>query len=59
MSQKNWEIVVEEDPENGDLILPLPEDFLKQVGWKEGDELEWIDNGDGTWQIAKIINPDS
>lgn len=48
-----WEVKVEEDPETGDLILPLPQELLDTQGWKEGDELEWIDNGDGTWCIVK------
>jgi hypothetical protein len=49
-----WIITVEEDPETGDCILPFPEDFLEQAGWKEGDTLNWHDNGDGSWSLAKI-----
>lgn len=48
-----WEVIIEEDPETGDLILPLPKELLDIQGWKEGDEIEWIDNGDGTWSIVK------
>jgi hypothetical protein len=50
---KNWIVTIEEDPETGDAILPFPPEMLKQVGWKEGDELDWIDNSDGTWSIQK------
>jgi hypothetical protein len=53
MENKNWFITLEEDPETGELILPFPEDFLKETGWVEGDELEWIDNGDGSWSLEK------
>jgi len=53
---KSWEITVEEDPKTGDLILPLPEDFLQQAGWKEGDEVEWKENSDGSWLLSKINN---
>jgi hypothetical protein len=49
-----WTITVEEDPETGDLILPLPQDMLNLQGWVEGDELEWIDNKDGSWSLRKI-----
>jgi hypothetical protein len=52
----NWTIIVEEDPETGDLLLPFPDDFLSMQGWKEGDTLEWIDNTDGTWTIKKVNN---
>lgn len=50
---KRWEITVQEDPETGELILPLPKELLDLQGWQEGDELEWIDNGDGSWSLSK------
>ena len=50
---KSYTITLEEDPETGDLILPFPEDMLKEVGWKEGDTLDWKDNKDGTFSITK------
>ena len=52
--KKSWEVIIEEDPETGDAILPLPQDMLDEVGWKSGDNLNWIDRGDGTWEIRKI-----
>jgi bifunctional DNA-binding transcriptional regulator/antitoxin component of YhaV-PrlF toxin-antitoxin module len=51
-----WTITLEEDPETGEIILPLPEDLLEQAGWKEGDTLEWKDNGDGSYILEKITN---
>jgi hypothetical protein len=54
---KNWTINVEEDPETGDLILPLPKEMLDHQGWVEGDTLEWIDLNDGSWQLKKVDNP--
>ena len=50
---KSYTVILEEDPETGDLILPFPEDMLKEVGWKEGDTLDWGDNKDGTFSITK------
>lgn len=49
-----WTITVEQDPETGELILPLPEDMLELQGWKEGDILEWVDNKDGSWSLQKV-----
>ena len=49
-----WIVTVEEDPETGELILPLPEDMLQLQGWVEGDTLEWIDNNDGSWTLQKV-----
>jgi len=52
---KSWTITVEENPDNPEeLILPFPEDFLKETGWAEGDTLEWIDNKNGTWSLKKL-----
>jgi hypothetical protein len=50
----SWTITVEEDPETGELLLPLPADFLIMQGWIEGDTLEWSDNNDGSWTLTKV-----
>jgi hypothetical protein len=52
--KKSWEVIIEEDPETGDAILPLPQEMLDEVGWKSGDNLNWIDRGDGSWEIRKV-----
>jgi bifunctional DNA-binding transcriptional regulator/antitoxin component of YhaV-PrlF toxin-antitoxin module len=36
-----------------DGILTFPEKFLEELGWKEGDELKWIDNNDGSFSLVK------
>ncbi len=46
-------ITLEKDPETGDLVLPLPDELLKEAGWKTGDTLDWNDNGDGTFSMTK------
>ncbi len=50
---KRWTVVVEEDPETKELVLPIPPDALAQVGWDFGDELIWSDNQDGSWSLTK------
>ena len=45
---------VERDPKNGDLILPLSDKLMAQVGWKIGDTVRWKDNKDGTWSLHKF-----
>jgi hypothetical protein len=51
---KSWTVTVgEAEDGSGDLVLPLPQEMLDLQGWKEGDVLDWIDNKDGTWSIAK------
>ncbi len=54
MANKTWTISLEEDPETGDLILPLNNDILEETGWKTGDSIDWIDNKDGSWTMNKI-----
>lgn len=41
-----YEVITQEDPETGDLILPIPQPILDQLGWKEGDDVEFsVDDG--------------
>ena len=48
---KQWTVTVEQDGE--DLVLPLPQELLDQVGWSTGDTLEWVDNHDGSYSLVK------
>ncbi len=52
-NRNTWTLTVEEDPESGDAILQFPPDLLEAAGWKEGDTLEWKDQGDGSWLLEK------
>lgn len=53
LPNKKWSITVEEDPETGEVILPLPKDLLEMQGWQEGDILTWEDNKDGSWSLTR------
>ena len=44
---------VQEDSDTGELYLQFTPDMLSQMGWHEGDVLEWLDNGDGSFSIQK------
>jgi len=46
--------LVEAEDGSGDLVMPLPQDFLDQQGWREGDTLDWKDNEDGSWTLSKV-----
>jgi hypothetical protein len=50
-----YEIITHEDPETGDLILPVPPHVLKQMGWKEGDELDIGVGEDGRIFLKKVF----
>lgn len=52
-TNKSWTLTLEEDPDTGDLMLPLPEECLQDLGWNTGDTVQWIDNQDGSWTLKK------
>lgn len=36
-----------QEDDNGDLILPLPEEVIETLGWEENTLLTWDIKGDG------------
>ena len=48
-----YEVITQEDPETGDLIVPIPEPILRQMGWKEGDEVDISVDDKGQIFLAK------
>ena len=54
MTEKTWIVELEEDPETGDLVMPLPPAILKELGWDIGDTLTWDqDKETGSWSLTK------
>ena len=51
---KKWTAYVEQDGE--DMILPLPPDMLKELGWKAGDTLLWDVRDDGSIHLSRKLN---
>jgi len=39
--------------EGDDLVLPLPEEIMTELGWNMDDILIWTDNKNGTWSLTK------
>lgn len=48
-----FEVITQEDPETGDILLPLPNELLEKMGWQEGDTLDWSMDEQGRWIISK------
>lgn len=46
-------IVTLQEDENGDLILPLSPELLAHLNVKIGDDLKWVDNGNGSFSFRK------
>jgi len=38
---------------DGEVFVEFSEEFLREIGWKEGDTIEWIDNHDGSFSLKK------
>ena len=50
-------IEVQEDAITGELFIQFPDDIIEELGWQEGDILDWNLKGEGI--ILKKINDDS
>ena len=51
---KKWVLPTEVDGLTGDVIVNLPDDLLEAANLKEGDHVEWIDNGEGSYIMKKV-----
>lgn len=61
MSKKNpaqsydrYEVIAQEDPETGDMLIPIPLNLLKELGWKEGDDVDFSIDEKGRIILKKI-----
>lgn len=54
--ENKWIVTLEEDPETGDLVMPIPPEVLNQVGWDFGDTLIWNTDEDGHIVLSKKID---
>lgn len=52
---KKWVLPVEQVYE--DYIVSFPDDLLKAANLKEGDQVEWVDQGDGSYLLRKVNPP--
>jgi hypothetical protein len=56
-SETTWIIQLEEDPETGDLIMPLPQELIEAQGWAIGDTLTWdVDPTNSALSLTKNEN---
>lgn len=52
--EKTYEVITQEDPETGDLILPIPQPILDALGWKEGTNVDFDIDDKGVVYIRKV-----
>ena len=52
-SPTTWIVTLEEDPETGDLVMPIPQEALDANKWQIGDTLTWNIDDEGTVTLAR------
>ena len=55
-TKKKWVLPVEPDP-SGEYFVTFPDDLLDAADLKEGDVIEWVDQGDGSALLKKVTKP--
>ena len=58
---KKWVLPVEEckdaDTDETEYFVSFPDDLLEAANLKEGDQVEWVDKGDGSYLLRKVTQP--
>ena len=55
---KKWILPIEEI-DCDECIINFPDDLLEAANLKEGDEVEWIDQGDGSFKMIKVTKKEN
>jgi antitoxin component of MazEF toxin-antitoxin module len=50
---KRWVLPVEVSDDLEDYVVTFPDDLLEAANLKEGDQIEWQDQGDGSFKLIK------
>ena len=53
---KKWVLPVEDDESSGEYFITFPDDLLEAANLKEGDQIEWHDQGDGSFKLIKKVD---
>lgn len=53
-SYDSYEVITQEDPETGDVLIPIPPHLLEELGWKEGDDVDFSIDEKGRIIVKKI-----
>ena len=54
---KKWQLPIEMDGLTGECYVQFPDDLLEAANLKEGDTVNWIDRGDGSFELRKVTKP--
>ncbi len=51
---RKWILPTELDGLTGDVFVNFPDDLLEAANLKEGDQIEWVDQSDGSYLLKKV-----
>ena len=51
---KKWILPTEVDGLTGDVFVNFPDDLLEAANLQEGDQIEWVDQGNGSYLLKKV-----
>jgi hypothetical protein len=49
-----YEVITQQDSDSDDILLPIPQVLLDQMGWKEGDTIDFGLDEEGRYILKKI-----
>ena len=49
-----WQLPVEVDAASDEYYVQFPDDLLEAANLKEGDKVEWVSQGDGSYLLRKV-----
>jgi len=49
-----YEIITQEDPNTGDMLIPIPKPLLDQLGWQEGMNVSFSVDDQGRIYMKRI-----
>lgn len=55
--KERWILKTEVDGLTGELFITLPDELLEKADLNEGDEVEWVNNLNGTYTVRKVTKP--
>ena len=55
ISNNTWSLTIQEDGVSKDLYIELPLEAINQVGWDEGDTIQWEELEDGNFKLTKKV----
>jgi hypothetical protein len=54
VDNRRYEVIAQKDEATDDILLPIPPHLLEQLGWKEGDDIEFALDSQGHYILKRV-----